>query len=81
MLLIVLAELGPRIILVCYGPVLVVELYNFVVDVVIDVRLGCRLFKGEVPGGAEFCHFVCFFVSPETDVGCSPSKFQADDGP
>ena len=33
---------------------LVVELYNFVVDVFIDVRLEYGSFKGEIAGGAEF---------------------------
>ena len=52
-----------------FGPKLVVELYNFVVDVVIDVLMGYGAFKGDVAGCAEFCQFVCLFVSRESGVG------------
>ena len=56
---------------------LVAELYYFVVDVVIDVRLGYGEFKGDVAGSAEFC----LFVSPKSGVGCNPSRFQVFVGP
>ena len=64
----------PRCIVV---PVVLVEFCNFIVDVIIDVRLWYRTCKWRV---WFFCQFICLFIFPNTCVGSNPSLFQGVGG-